>query len=149
MTKPSWRKKQQSFFVEKNIEFQQDQRIINWLVNTNTYVIGDEYFNKYFQRTDDVIDAKQALIFIKNYTSSKYLEQKLTPFINITRVCIAINKFVIYTDTIEDVNEDYDVALFDFIQSIFKNRIIEYYYVPNVKGSHFNFASPTTQFFIT
>jgi hypothetical protein len=149
MTKLSWRERQKTFFVEKNIEFEQDQRIINWLVNTNTYVIGDEYFNKYFQRTNSVVDAEQALIFINRQTSSKYLAYKLTHFINIPRVCVAINKFVIYTDTNEDLNEDYDVALFDFIQSIFKNRTIEYYYVPNVKGSHFNFASPTTQFFIT
>jgi hypothetical protein len=149
MTKLSWRERQKTFFVEKNIEFEQDQRIINWLVNTNTYVIGDEYFNKYFQRTNDVVDAEQALIFINHQTSSKYLAYKLTPFINIPRVCVAINKFVIYTDTNEDVNEDYDIALFDYIQSIFKNRTIEYHYVPNVGGQHFTFASPTTQFFIT
>lgn len=148
MTNLSWREQQKTFFAENNIEFEQDQRIIDWLSNTHTYVYGDNYFNQYIQRVNNIEEAQQSLIFIKNTISSTSLQALLEPFINIPRVCIAINKFVIYTDTFEDVNEDYDIALLDYIKSIFKNRTIEYHYVPNVNGSQFNFASPTTQFFI-
>jgi len=149
MTPSSWREQQKTFFAEKNIEFEQDQRIIDWLDNTKTMVIGDDYFDKFFQRIDKIDEVDQALIFIKNPISSTKLQLLLSLLINIPRVCVAINKFVIYTDKLEDINEDYDIALLDYIESIFKNRVIDYHYVPNVKGSHFNFASPTTQFFIT
>jgi len=149
MTQSSWREQQKTFFAEKNIEFEQDQRIIDWLDNTKTYVIGDNYFDKFFHCIDKIDEVDQALIFIKNPISSTKLQLLLSPLINIPRVCVAINKFVIYTDKLEDINEDYDIALLDYIESIFKNRVIDYHYVPNVKGSHFNFASPTTQFFIT
>jgi|688.fasta_scaffold572931_2 hypothetical protein len=149
MTPSSWREQQKTFFAEKNIEFEQDQRIINWLIDTTTYVYGDNYFNQYVHRVDNIEEAHQCLIFVKNPIRSKSLETLLNPLINIPRVCIAINKFVIYTDTFTDVNEDYDIALLDYMKSIFKNRVIDYHYVPNVKGLHFNFASPTTQFFIT
>lgn len=149
MTQSSWREQQKTFFAEKNIEFEQDQRIIDWLVDTKTFVMGDNYFDKFFQRIDKIDESEQALIFIQNTTSSTKLKLLLSSFISIPRVCVAINKFVIYTDKVEDVNEDYDIALLDYMKSIFKNRTIDYHYVPNVKGSHFNFASPTTQFFIT
>jgi hypothetical protein len=149
MTRLSWRQQQKTFFAEKNIEFEQDQRIIDWLVNTKTFVMGDGYFDKFFQRIDKIDEAEQALIFIQNPISSTNLKLLLTPLIDVSRLCIAINKFIIYTDVFENINEDYDTALLDYIKSIFKNRTIDYHYVPNVKGSHFNFASPTTQFFIT
>jgi len=149
MTQSSWREQQKTFFAEKNIEFEQDQRIIDWLVDTKTFVMGDNYFDKFFQRIDKIDESEQALIFIQNTTSSTKLKLLLSSFISIPRVCVAINKFVIYTDKVEDVNEDYDIALLDYMKSIFKNRTIDYHYVPKVKGSHFNFASPTTQFFIT
>jgi hypothetical protein len=149
MTQLSWREQQKTFFTEKNIEFEQDQRIINWLDNTNTYVFGDNYFDQYIQRVQQIDEANQVLIFVKNIISGESLQKLLQPIVNIPRVCIAINKFVIYTDVFENINEDYDIALSDYIKSIFKNRTIDYHYVPNVKGSHFNFASPTTQFFIT
>jgi hypothetical protein len=149
MTVLSWRDQQKTFFAEKNIEFEQDQRIINWLDNTKTYVIGDDYFNNYFSPVANISEAEQALIFIKNKINQQVLKHILSSFINTPRVCVAINKFVIYTNTFNDVNEDYDLALLDFIKSIFKNRTIDYHYIHNVKGDHFNFASPTTQFFIT
>jgi hypothetical protein len=52
MTQSSWREQQKTFFAEKNIEFEQDQRIIDWLDKTKTMVIGDDYFDKFFQRID-------------------------------------------------------------------------------------------------
>jgi len=146
----SWRDRQKTFFADSNIEFEQDQRIIDWLdTSKKTWVRGETYFDNKIQLTTDISTAEQALLFIKTSTNIKIVEHICKSLIHIPRVCIAINKFVIYTDTYSEVNEDYDLALLEFIQSIFVNRKIDYHYIPNLNGSFFNFASPTTQFFIT
>jgi hypothetical protein len=146
----SWRDRQKTFFAEKNIEFEQDQRIIDWLdTSKKTWVHGETYFNSRLQITKNLNDAEQALLFIKEDGNIEIVEKICRSLIGIPKICVAINKFVIYTDTYNDVNENYDIALLEFIQSIFVNRTIDYHYIPNLKGSHFNFASPTTQFFIT
>lgn len=147
----SWRDRQKKFFANKDfIEFQQDQRIIDWLdTSKKTWVSGETYFNNKIQLTNDISTAEQALLFVKNTTNIKVLERQCKSLISVPRICIAINKFVIYTDNFNNVNEDYDLALLEFIQSIFVGRTIDYHYIPNVNGSFFNFASPTTQFFIT
>ena len=147
----SWRDQQKTFFAGNNIEFEQDQRIIDWLdTSKKTWVRGETYFNNRLQITNNINEAEQALLFIKkNYTNIKIVEHTCKSLINIPRICIAINKFVIYTDTLTQVNENYDTALLEFIQSMFVNRKIDYYYIPDVDGNYFNFASPTTQFFIT
>ena len=145
----SWRDQQKTFFADSNIEFEQDQRIIDWLdTSKKTWVYGETYFNNKVQLTNDISTAEQALLFIKNSTNIKTVEHTCKSLIHIPRICIAINKFVIYTENFNNVNEDYDLALFEFIQSIFVNRTIDYHYIPKVNGSYFNFASPTTQFFI-
>ena len=149
MTRLSWREQQKTFFVEEKIEIEQDQRILDWIdVNKPTFIFGDNYFNSLVKLTT-INEAEQALIIVKTEMNVHVLENFCTQFINIPRVCIAINKFVIYTDTYNDVNEDYDLALLEYIKNIFKNRSIEYHYVANLDGSYFNSASPTTQFFIT
>jgi hypothetical protein len=150
MTKLSWRDQQKTFFANSNIEFEQDQRIIDWLdTSKKTWVYGETYFNNKVQLTSDISTAEQALLFIKNSKSIGLVEHLCKRLIDVPKVCIAINKFVIYTNELTDVNDDYDVALLDFIQSIFVNRTIDYQYIPKVNGSYFNSASPTTQFFIT
>ena len=146
----SWRDQQKTFFANSSIEFEQDQRIIDWLdTSKKTWVYGETYFNNKVQLTNDISTAEQALLFIKTSKSIGVVEHLCRPLINVPKVCIAINKFVIYTNELSDVNDDYDIALLYFIQSIFVNRKIDYHYIPNVNGSYFNFASPTTQFFIT
>ena len=146
----SWRDRQKKFFADSNIEFKQDQRIIDWLdTSKKTWVYGETYFNNRLQLTTDISTAEQALLFIKNTESINVVEHLCKSLIDVPRVCIAINKFVIYTDNFNNVSEDYDLALFEFIQSIFVNRTVDYHYIPNVNGNFFNFASPTTQFFIT
>jgi hypothetical protein len=146
----SWRDKQKTFFANRNIEFEQDQRIIDWLdTSKKTWVYGETYFNNKVQLTNDISTAEQALLFIKTTTSINVVENQCKSLINIPRVCVAINKFVIYTNHFNNVNDDYNLALFEFIQSIFINRTIDHHYIPDLNGSFFNFASPTTQFFIT
>ena len=43
--------------------------------------------------------------------------------------------------------DDYDQALYNLILNIFVESKIEYFFIKNLKGDHFNFASPTSQFF--
>jgi hypothetical protein len=148
----SWRDRQKKFFANSNtIEFEQDQRIIDWLdTSKKTWVYGETYFDNKVQLTNNISTAEQALLFIKNAKNINVVEHLCKFLVDVPRVCVAINKFVIYTDDFKnDFNEDYDLALLEFIQSIFVNRKIDYHYIPNLNGSYFNFASPTTQFFIT
>ena len=92
----------------------------------------------------------QCLAIINKKTSNFELVDLLQHLKNINRVCLSINKFLIYTrSNYNNVVEDYDQALLDFVKTIFKNRDIKHYFVKDLKGDHFNFASPTTQFFIT
>jgi hypothetical protein len=146
----SWRNRQKTFFAESSIEFEQDQRIIDWL-NTSklTWIHGENYFNNKLDLTKDTKNAEQALLFIKTSMNIKTVEYLCKSLVDIPRVCIAINKFAIYTNEFNDVSDDYNQALFEFIQPIFKNRKIDYYYLSKDDGTYFNYASPTTQFFIT
>ena len=48
---------------------------------------------------------------------------------------MSINKFLIYTrSNYNNVVEDYDQALLDFVKTIFKNRDIKHYFVKDLKG---------------
>ena len=146
----SWRVRQKTFFAESDIEFEQDQRIIDWLDSSKkTWVYGETYFNDKLDLTKDAKNAEQALVFVKTLMNIKTVEYLCKPLIDIPRVCVAINKFLLHTTEVNNVAEDYNQALFDFIQHIFKNRKIDYYYLSEDNGTYFNYASPTTQFFIT
>lgn len=145
----SWRDKQKTFFNEKNVEFEQDKRILDWLdCSKKTYYSGDV---KYFRNRTEIatIDqAEQALIIINSLTYINSLRTSCTVVQNVPRIALAINKFFIFSLTGTECNDDYDIALLDYITELFPNRKITHFYEPNVKGTHFNFASPTTQFFI-
>ena len=145
----SWREKQKSFTTEK-VEFIQDQRILDFFSKSPVLTIGDV---EYFQDKLNISTKEQynqCLAIINKKTSNFELVDLLQHLKNINRVCLSINKFLIYTrSNYNNVVEDYDQALLDFVKTIFKNRDIKHYFVKDLKGDHFNFASPTTQFFIT
>ena len=66
-----------------------------------------------------------------------------------SRICLSINKFLIYTNVDNDeIIENYDQAIEMLVKSIFLDYETKYFYVQNLKGNHFNFASPTSQFFL-
>ena len=114
-----WRSAQQNFFKEK-VEFEQDRRIIDYFIDSAVPTYG--------------------------YGSISYFLDKI---LDSSKICISINKFKIYSkDCSQNTKEDYDLALYDFIYNEFINSKIRYFYVKNLKGDSFNFASPTTQFFI-
>lgn len=147
----SWRNRQKTLFVAEDIEFEQDQRIIDWLDSSKkTYISGDNYFDNKVTRTSDTKQAEQALLIFRQFTNIKTVEIFCKQVVHVPKVCVTINKFLIYTNKFnEDIDENYDIALLKFMQSIFLNRKIDHYYIENDNGSYFNFASPATQFFIT
>ena len=143
----SWREKQKAF-IPGEVELLQDQRILDFFGKVPVYSMGDV---NYFQDKLNLVQkpGKQALAIINKETSDKELGQLLHPIKKIDRVCVSINKFLIYTNrNNEQVDDDYDMALLHFIENIFEDKRIDHYFVKELKGHHFNFASPTTQFFI-
>lgn len=156
-SKLSWRIKQQRFFKEP-VEFEQDQRIKDFFAQTlkePTLSYGDiSYFNK-INFSENYKKYNQCLLIFNKLIEKSQLfniikEIESNKLNNDARVCICINKFLIYSQT-EDKNctDDYDQAIFEFISNIFVGSRIEYFFVENLNGNYFNFGSPTTQFLIT
>ena len=145
----SWRDIQKSF-VQGDVEFAQDKRIIDFFDDSPVMAIGDtDYFSDKINMKNPE-GAKQALVVINDLISDKKFESLLRRIKHMHKVCVAVNKFLIWTNfNNHDVPEDYDKALLDLIKNIFDDRKIKHCYVKGLKGHHFNFASPTTQFFIT
>lgn len=147
MEQLSWRDKQKQFLVNQ-IEFDQDSRILSWINNSPTYFWGDvSYFKPYATETN-INSASQALLIFNEQILTSDVENVLKSIVHIPKICIAINKFLIIPNKVFDYNDDYDIALLEFVQHIFPNKHIDYYYNKHVKDTNFNFASPTTQFYI-
>lgn len=144
----SWRDIQKTFFIESS-EFEQDQRILDWLdYSKKTYYDGDvDYFRSRTVSTS-VECAEQAVVIINSLICTDILRNICNNIITIPRIVLAINKFILYSETSTECNDDYDIALLDYINGLFPNRQITHFYIPNVDGRFFNFASPTTQFYI-
>ena len=154
MAKPKsldWRRQQKNFFSEE-VKFIQDQRILNFFDSSPVLGIGNiEYFkDKLNIVEDDKIKYNQCLVIVNKNTSNIDLIDLLRKLNNIKKICLSINKFLIHTKVNnKDIIDDYDQALLLLIKQIFKNRDIEHHFIKGLKGDSFNFASPTTQFFIT
>ena len=148
----AWHKTQKSF-VPEEVEFAQDQRILDFFDDRPIYGIGNiEYFPGKLNivTEDDPQSYKQALAIVNVPTSDLELFYGLECIKHIDKVCVSVNKYKLWTQSNKDsVTEDYDIALLEYIKTIFPNRQIEHFYVKGLKGQHFNFASPTTQFFIS
>jgi len=146
----NWISRQKTFFKEPH-EFKQIQRIkdfFNTTKNAPTMLLGDtSYFDAYFN--NKVTTAPEQVLFVCNTATSLNEFKKQLQSIKATRICIAVNKFRLYsTQNSNTVNSNYDISLFDFVQDIFKDSRIDYFYEKDL-GDKFNFASPTTQFYIT
>jgi len=144
-----WRIKQQNF-AKGTVEFQQDQRILDFFGTTPTRAIGDvEYFKDKINFTES-LDCKQVLLVINTLTFYKDLISQLNEINGFDKTCVSINKFLLWTDQFNPTIEvDYDIALLSLVKKCFPNNKIEHFFVKNVKGYHFNFVSPTSQFYIT
>ena len=148
----AWHKTQKSFVAEET-EFLQDKRILDFFDDQPIYGIGAIQHLRgklNIVTKDDPQSYTQALAMINVPTSDIELFYGLECIKDIEKVCVAVNKYVLFTKSNKDnITEDYDQALLEYITTMFPNRNIEHFYVKDVKGHHFNFASPTTQFFIT
>lgn len=144
-----WRQKQKTFFLDKNFEFQQDQRILDWAKNNTVNMQGDvTYFKDKLAISEDsdnflcIINHRMELQELFTLLKSIYNKQ-------FNRICISINKFLLYTNIDnEKMIDNYDQSLEMLVKSIFFDYSIKYFFVPELKGKHFNFASPTSQFFL-
>ena len=149
-----WRVQQQNFFknqIVKDVEFVQDQRILNFFSKKDSiYGIGDiDYFKKKFTIVNNIKNCNHCLVIINKKTQDLDLIKILNSTKNFKKICISINKFVLYTESYNShIIDDYDETIFRLIKKTFIKRDIEHFFVKNLKGSNFNFASPTTQFFI-
>ncbi len=149
MMKNSWRTQQQNFFGAK-VEFAQDKRILDFFDSTPLEAIGDVAYFKNKLPFYKNKHRQQCLIIINKPTNKKQLISLVKKYKDYKKICIAINKFYLYTDTNDqNIKDNYDLALLDVIKKIFVNKEIKHFFIKNDKGQHFNFASPTTQFFIT
>jgi hypothetical protein len=150
-----WRAAQQKFFKEK-IEFEQDHRIIDYFIDSAlpTYGYGPiSYFLDKINFVENLKNYQQALLIfnekIEKVELKNFIQQFKNKIVDSSKICISINKFQIHSkNSSPNFNEDYDLALYDFISDEFRNSKIKYFYVKNLKGDSFNFASPATQFFI-
>ena len=150
-----WRTVQKSFFKE-DIELEQDQRIINFFANKDVPTYGHGQISFFLNKINFIENLKsyrQALLIFNRKIEKNDLKNWVKKLKNIiidnSIICISINKFQIYSKRSSlNLNEDYDIALHDFISAEFKNSKIKYFYIKNLKGDSFNSASPTTQFFI-
>lgn len=150
-----WREKQKKIFLG-DVEFEQDQRIIDYFEIKDTPTLGYgpiSYFSNKIRFVKNLEFYKQALLIFNQKIEKKillyFIKSLKKKMLNNSKICITINKFLVYSAyPAMDLNDDYDIALYDFLANEFKNSKIKYFYVPNLKGNHFNFASPTTQFYI-
>jgi hypothetical protein len=150
----SWREKQKRFFAESKFEFTQDQRIIDWGKNSSIWMYGDvAYFINKLICVNDINQAEKILIIINtriNVDDLKKLLSDIKSQLASADICLSVNKFLLYSNQNNfTLTDDYDQALNEFVKDIFNNASITYYFVKDLKGKHFNFASPTTQFYIS
>jgi len=147
--KNDWRQQQLNFATEKVI-FAQDQRILDFFDESPVLGIGDV---EYFKNKINICvkkKYKQCLAIINQKISNVELVNLFQSLKNVDKICLSINKFLIYTESnYLCIIEDYDLALLELVKENFKDRNIKHYFIKNLKGDSFNFASPTTQFFIT
>ena len=99
--KKDWRETQKKFFVE-DVEFEQDQRIINYFKIKDIPTLGYgsiSYFSNKIKFVKNLEFYKQALFIFNQKIEKNYLfyfVRKLkNKMINNSRICIAINKFLI------------------------------------------------------
>ena len=144
-----WRIQQQKFANEP-VEFKQDKRILDFFDNKPIRGIGEvEYFRNRLNLTEET-NCTQVLLVVNALTYYKDLIKMLKDINGYDKSCVSINKFFLWTDHYNPtVDVNYDMALLALVQKCFPNKSIEHFFVKDLGGSHFNFASPTTQFYIT
>jgi hypothetical protein len=108
-----WRATQQNFFKEK-VEFKQDQRIIDYFINSTlpTYGHGPiSYFLDKINFVENLKNYQQALLIfnekIEKDELKSFIQQFKNKIVDNSKICISINKFQIYSKNSSlNLNED-------------------------------------------
>ena len=147
-----WRDEQRKMF--NNRELEQDIRIKKYFAGSRhegTLLLGDTaYFDDYFNQSREYKNA--LLVFNEEIEAMDLLDtisEKISLHPKIKKLCIAVNKFCIYSNTVYDIIEsDYDTALVSLVSGRLKGfKLVEHIYDSELKGNKFNFASPYTQMY--
>jgi ribosome-interacting GTPase 1 len=147
-----WRDEQRKMF--DNLELEQDKRIKKYFAGSRhegTLLYGDTaYFNDYFNQSQKYKNA--LLVFNEEIETRDFLDTiagKISLHPEIEKLCIAVNKFCIYSETVyENIESDYDTALVSLVSGKLKGfKLLEHIYDTNLKGNKLNFASPYTQMY--
>lgn len=147
-----WRDEQRKMF--DNQELEQDIRIKKYFAGSRhegSLLYGDtEYFEDYFNQSQEYKNA--LFVFNEEIEATDLLDTiagKVSLYPEIEKVCIAVNKFCIHSNSVNDsVDSDYDTALLSLISSTLPGfKLVEHIYDSELKGDKFNFASPYTQMY--
>ena len=132
-----WRQKQKTFFLNKNFEFEQDKRILDWANNHTIKIQGNV---DYFKDKLSISENSNNFLIIINHRIE--LQELSTLLLNIykkqfSRICLSINKFLIYTNVDNDeIIENYDQAIEMLVKSIFLDYETKYFYVQKIGRAH-------------
>ena len=150
-----WRETQRNMFGGKELE--QDARIKTFFAlerKSNTFFYGDtDYFTDYFENHNTPYE--NVLCVINHDIEFSHLLRQLDGIVNkcgdVKKVCVAINKFCVYSDVADtDAHDVYDTALINAIIKKFNGfNVVNTITDNNLKGDKFNFASPFTQIYFT
>lgn len=151
-----WRDQQVNAF-DQPVSFKQDVELIDYIRSqnyTSALAQGDvDFFCNYinFVKQGPV----NFCIYILN---EKFKWDELANNVNIIIekdlvvngiVYLSINKFLAeMPKTTYNLNDDYDLAIEEYVKKYINASIENYYYEPNDNGQHFNFAHPLTRFYL-
>jgi len=152
----SWREQQVNAFNQP-ISFKQDVELIDY-IHTHNYTSalahGDvDYFQNYINFVDH--GPVEFCIFILNKPFSwEDLANNINYIIEKDLIAdgvayLSINKFLAeLPKTTYNLNDDYDLAIEDYVKKHINASIENYYYKSDDHGQYFNFAHPTTRFYL-
>lgn len=151
-----WREQQVNAFNQP-ISFKQDVELIEYIHlhnYTSALAQGDvDYFQNYINFVDH--GPVEFCIYILNEKFSwDDLASKINYIIEKDLVAngiiyLSINKFLAEpAKTAYGFNDDYDLAIGEYVKKHINASIENYYYKSDDCGQYFNFAHPTTRFYL-
>ena len=152
----SWREQQINAFNQQ-VSFKQDIELIDYIHfhnYTSALAQGDV---AYFQNYINFIDHGPVDFYIY-IINEKFKWENLANNINLILekdivtngvLYLSINKFLAEpTTVVYNLDDDYDLAIEEYVKKYINASIENYYYEPNDNGRHFNFAHPLTRFYL-
>ena len=142
--------------INEPVIIQQDHELIEYIRQNNiieAYGYGDtEYFFPYIKFVNHPVNF--AIAIITYPYSFEWLKLIVNDIIEkqLTKngvLYLSINKFLASSiDHIPKLNDDYDLAIEEFIQANINASILSYTYDAGDRGQKFNFTHPLTRFYL-